>query len=84
MHYLLSCLLQLFHQLLTASLSRATEPYPDIHSWAKVYNVNIGLKYKEIEVLLYNQGGCFNASKYISVSFPLYSFNTLGLSLQQM
>jgi len=53
---------QLFHQLLTSSLSRATEIVsPEIHAWAKVYNVNIGLKYKEVEALLYNRGGLFNS-----------------------
>jgi hypothetical protein len=31
-----------------------------LHNWAKVYNINEALKYKEVETVLYNKGGLFN------------------------
>jgi len=50
---------QLFHKLLTTSISRATYYYKSIHAWAKLYNINVGVKYDEVETMLYSDDGLF-------------------------
>ena len=49
-------------------MSRATVPFKELHNWAKVYNINEALKYREVEGVLYNEGGLFNAKPDSSVS----------------
>ena len=34
-----------------------------MHNWAKVYNINEALKYREVETFLYNKGGLFNIGR---------------------
>jgi len=50
----------LFHQLLTSCLARATSPFEELYNWAKVYNINEAVKYREVESVLFNEGGLFN------------------------
>jgi hypothetical protein len=54
--------------LLTSSASRATVPFAQLHNWAKVYNINEALKYKEVEGVLYNAGGLFNVGPKSSLN----------------
>jgi len=49
-------------------VSRATVPFEELHNWAKVYNINEALKYREVEGVLYNAGGLFNAKPDSKVS----------------
>lgn len=51
---------QLFHKLLTTSIFRATYYYKSIHAWAKLYNINVGVKYDEVETMLYSDDGLFS------------------------
>jgi hypothetical protein len=60
MLHLLITYLQLFHKLLTTSISRATYYYKSIHAWAKLYNINVGVKYDEVETMLYSDDGLFS------------------------
>ena len=39
-----------------------------MHNWAKVYNINEALKYKEVETVLYNKGGLFNVGPKSSLN----------------
>jgi len=41
-------------------LARATSPFEELYNWAKVYNINEAVKYREVESVLFNEGGLFN------------------------
>jgi len=54
--------IHLFHLLLTTGISRSTVVAPDINAWAKPYNINIQIKYQEVELALMSDGGFFNSA----------------------
>jgi hypothetical protein len=54
---------QIFQQLMSTCASRATHHFPELHSWAGLYNQNQGLKYLEAITILYSRDMCLSKGK---------------------
>ena len=60
---------------MTTCASRATQHFPELHSWASLYNQNQGFKYFEAITILYNRDMLLNKRKLI------YSINIIMIKI---
>jgi hypothetical protein len=58
--------IHIFHTLMVTAMADSTFPFKAIHEWASPYFTNVYLKFKEVKMLLFGEGGALTGGVYKS------------------